>query len=84
MNSASLYSLAGRYDKPLPTRFLAPMDCLKIPALLDVTILWRYTNKILSMIQMSGKTIMVSLTLSYYEKYVPELGRGLGVVHSEH
>ncbi len=33
MNSASLCSLAGRYDKPIPTRFLAPIDCLKIPAL---------------------------------------------------
>jgi hypothetical protein len=27
-----LYSLAGRYDNPIPTRFLAPIDCLKIPA----------------------------------------------------
>jgi hypothetical protein len=44
----------------------------------------RYSNKILSMIQMYGKINMVSLTLSYHEKYVPELGRGLGVVHSEH
>jgi hypothetical protein len=33
MNSASLCSLAGRYDNPIPTRFLAPIDCLKIPAL---------------------------------------------------
>jgi len=32
MNSASLCSLAGRYDNPIPTRFLAPIDCLKIPA----------------------------------------------------
>jgi hypothetical protein len=30
MNSASLWSLAGRYDNPIPTRFLAPIDCLKI------------------------------------------------------
>ncbi len=29
MNSANL---AGRYDNPLPSRFLAPIDCLKIPA----------------------------------------------------
>ncbi len=34
MNSASLCILAGRYDNPIPTRFLAPIDCLKIPALL--------------------------------------------------
>ncbi len=28
-NSASL---AGPYDNPIPTLFLAPIDCLKIPA----------------------------------------------------
>jgi hypothetical protein len=33
INSASLCSLAGRYDYSIPTRFLAPIDCLKIPAL---------------------------------------------------
>jgi hypothetical protein len=33
MNSASLYSLAGRYDNPIPPQFLAPIDFLKIPAL---------------------------------------------------
>ena len=32
MNSASLCSLAGRYDNPIPTRCLAPIDFLKIPA----------------------------------------------------
>ncbi len=31
MNSASLCSLAGQYDNPIPTRFLAPIECLKIP-----------------------------------------------------
>jgi hypothetical protein len=31
-NSASLCSLAGRYDNPTPTRFLAPIDCSKNPA----------------------------------------------------
>jgi hypothetical protein len=33
INSASLCSLAGRYDNPIPTRCLAPIDFLKIPAL---------------------------------------------------
>jgi hypothetical protein len=28
-----MYSLAGRYDNPIPTRCLAPIDFLKIPAL---------------------------------------------------
>jgi hypothetical protein len=41
MNSARLCSLAGRYDYPIPTRFLAPIDCLKIPALAG-----RYDNPI--------------------------------------
>ncbi len=35
INSARLCSPAGRYDNPIPTRFLAPTDCLKIPALGD-------------------------------------------------
>ena len=34
IDSASLRSQAGRYDNPIPTRFLAPIDSLKIPALL--------------------------------------------------
>jgi hypothetical protein len=32
INYASLCSLAGRYDNSIPTRFLAPLDCSKIPA----------------------------------------------------
>ncbi len=32
INSASLCILAGRYDNPIPTRCLAPIDFLKIPA----------------------------------------------------
>ncbi len=34
MNSASLWSLAGRYENPIPPRCLAPIDFLKIPALI--------------------------------------------------
>jgi hypothetical protein len=33
IDSASICSLAGRYDNPNPTRFLAPVDCSKILAL---------------------------------------------------
>jgi hypothetical protein len=35
MNSASLCGLAERYDNHIPTRFLAPIDRLKIPALMS-------------------------------------------------
>jgi hypothetical protein len=37
MNSASLCGLAGRYDNPIPPRFLTPIDSLKIPALETLT-----------------------------------------------
>ncbi len=42
MNSASLCSLAGWYDNPIPPRFLAPIDSLKIPALHEDTIMCEY------------------------------------------
>jgi hypothetical protein len=32
INSASLCSLAGQYENPIPTRFVAPIECIKIPA----------------------------------------------------
>ncbi len=32
INSASLCSVTGRYDNPIPTRFLAPINCFKILA----------------------------------------------------
>jgi hypothetical protein len=32
VDSASLCSLAGWCDNPIPTQFLAPIDCSKIPA----------------------------------------------------
>ncbi len=35
IDSVSLCGLAGRYDNPIPTRFLAPIDCYKIPALVS-------------------------------------------------
>jgi hypothetical protein len=44
MNSASLCSLAGRYENPIPPRCLAPIDFLKIPAQIvrgaDVRVHW--------------------------------------------
>jgi hypothetical protein len=36
MNSASLCSLAGRYNNPIPPWFLAPIDFWKIPALMFI------------------------------------------------
>ncbi len=36
INTARWCSLAGRYDNPIPTRFLAPLDCVKIPTQLTI------------------------------------------------
>jgi hypothetical protein len=44
MNSASLCSLAGRYDNPIPPRLLAPIDCLKIPAPVQLRLDWQALN----------------------------------------
>jgi hypothetical protein len=33
LKGLQIRALAGRYDHPIPTRFLAPIYCLKIPAL---------------------------------------------------
>jgi hypothetical protein len=38
MNFASLCSLAGRYDNPIPPWFLVPIDSLKIPALCSLMV----------------------------------------------
>ncbi len=32
IDAANLCGLAGRCDNPIPTRFLAPMDCSTVPA----------------------------------------------------
>jgi hypothetical protein len=41
MNSASLCSVAGRYDNPITSQFLALIDSLKIPAQ-DKIVLYRH------------------------------------------
>ncbi len=37
IDSASLNSMAGRYDNPIPTLFQPPIDCSKIQALKSMT-----------------------------------------------
>jgi hypothetical protein len=46
--------LAGRYDNPIPTRFLAPIDCFKIAAVLKtVKAKDRSNNGIASLLRFS-------------------------------
>jgi hypothetical protein len=42
--SLKIPALAGRYGNPITTRFLAPIDCLKIPAALNVEFMRYCTN----------------------------------------
>jgi hypothetical protein len=51
MNSASLCSLAGRYENPIPPRCLAPIDFLKIPALLFIFSISRYMQPGMGMVR---------------------------------
>jgi hypothetical protein len=60
MNSATLCSLAGRYDNPIPPRFLAPIDFLKIPALVSESDLLAHFRILL------GMSIANSLWLEHY------------------
>ncbi len=46
MNSASLCSVASRYDNPIPPRFLAPIDFLKFQ--LGIKIRGRQTRETLA------------------------------------
>ncbi len=63
--SASLCSLAGRYDNPIPTRFLARIDCSKIPALLAVSLLLLSPNSPASCPACGCQTFSARRTVSY-------------------
>jgi hypothetical protein len=62
-HSASLFSLAGRYDNPIPTRFLARIDCLTIPAL-DRTVLGKRNLRIYSSSMCSMELCVLSCPVS--------------------
>ncbi len=40
IDSVSLCSLVGRYDNPVPSRFLVPIHCYKTPELEFLNIIW--------------------------------------------
>ncbi len=58
MNSANLCSLAGRYDNFILTRFLAPIDCLQIPAQHWLTsLIPRWDNSITVSVELVEKDV---------------------------
>ena len=57
-----LCSLAGQYDNPISSRFLAPIDCLKIPAL---CLFWMASK----LMKDSEKHIYVEKLLLFYNLY---------------
>jgi hypothetical protein len=60
MNSDSLCSLADRYDNPFPIRFLAPIDCLKIPAL-SANAAFIYTRTVVFVFRHCTKALRISI-----------------------
>ncbi len=67
-----LCSLAGRYDNPIPTRFLAPIDSLKIPALYSKCVLYVYSKVSASAGHMAWKVVMHAIynqSVSYFESF---------------
>jgi hypothetical protein len=69
MNSASLCSLAGRYDNPIPPRFLAPTDFLKIPAPVFADVPQRHLYKTLQMYRGALFTIQISADVPRHPLY---------------
>ncbi len=61
INSASLCSLAGRYENPIPPRCLAPIDFLKIPALYYCKVLGKFSDDCRDKIK-STETKFLALT----------------------
>ncbi len=66
MNSASLCSLAGRYDNPIPPRCLAPIGFLKIPALEPPPFKYGFLQKISDEIE----SFFMSIFSLLHEKYL--------------
>ncbi len=61
IDSASLSSLAGRYDNRISTRFLAPIDCSKISALESIP-----RNRFLCSLCSLSKYLMTTSTFNNY------------------
>jgi hypothetical protein len=73
MNSASLCSLAGRYENPIPPQCLAPKDFLKIPALLAYcsTFASMYIGSILHMaVQCTMYNVRTVVHVCLYTVYI--------------
>jgi hypothetical protein len=62
INSASLCSLAGRYDKPFPSWFLAPIDCLTIPAQEENRFLKDYPDQLTRCALVDGQSVVLPKT----------------------
>jgi hypothetical protein len=84
MNSASLCSLAGRYDNLIPTRILAPLDCLKIPIrnrsqIHERTILLRFLGIILRVLRLEASVHNVYITNQFQTTFVQGRGGGSNI-----
>jgi hypothetical protein len=65
MNSASLCSLAGRYENAIPPQCLAPIDFLKIPALVVLGRSYRISEKRYILVDCTPATSNVYIKQNY-------------------
>jgi hypothetical protein len=66
MNSATLCSLAGRYENPIPPRCLAPIDFLKIPALMLLQVVVMF-GVVISIFMVCWLPYHVYFIFTYYQ-----------------
>jgi hypothetical protein len=59
-------SLVGRYDSPIPTRFLAPADCSKIPTL-STKIKFRYPHLTKVFVEQFSFRLRVEQEIKYFK-----------------
>jgi hypothetical protein len=70
---ASLCSQAGRYDNPIPPRFLAPIDSLKIPAQL---LIYGTTLTIIFYLKKKRKNCFHDISCTVHAERVPAIDGG--------
>jgi hypothetical protein len=74
IDSAGLCSLAGRYNNPIPTRFPAPIDRLKIPALFPADSEIHTVKKRFAIFLSSAGMSLTNLPLDGNNLFIPVQG----------
>jgi hypothetical protein len=68
--SVGLCSLAGRYDNPIPTWFLTPVGCSKIPALMRLS---EQSLELVSVVKEASRNLNFNFFFETGRKFVIKL-----------